>query len=72
VEGMGVASAPYYAVLSLNVPTDVKPRFISRRNLGNVYLNVFVHNKAHFGGGGGLFVLPTVESWLVGVCHEVT
>jgi hypothetical protein len=45
VEVMGVVSAPYCAVLSLKVSTDVKPGYIRRRNLGNIYLNEFVHGK---------------------------
>ena len=52
VESMGVVSAPYYNVLSLNVSTDVKPGFISRRKLVIIYLNEFVHGKVHLLGWG--------------------
>ena len=38
------------------------------------YINEFVHGKVRLlgEGSGGLVCTSTVESWLVGVCHEVT
>jgi hypothetical protein len=63
VESMEVVSAPNYAALSLNLSTDVKPCFISRRNLENTYRNGFVHGKVRLlGGGGGLFLLRLLKA----------
>jgi hypothetical protein len=56
VEGMGVDIAPNCAVLSLNVATDVKPGIISRGNLGNMYLNEFVHGKVPLFFWGGAYL----------------
>jgi hypothetical protein len=73
VESMEVVIPASYAALSLNLSTDVKPCFISRGKWENKYLNGFVPGKVRvLGGGGRLFVLPTVETWLMGVCHEIT
>jgi hypothetical protein len=66
----GLSALQIYAVLSFHIATDVKPGIINRRNLGSIYLNEFVHGKVRLlKGGGGLFVLPPVDSWLVGVYH---
>lgn len=51
------------AVLSINILTNVKPRFISRGKLGNVFLNTFLQAELH--DRKKRVCILTAERWLV-------